>query len=51
MAHTPMKITTYLGIKGGDVSSEMIAYGFPAGVYVSSVINGSGAQASRNQRG
>ena len=36
----------YLGIKGGDVSSEMIAYGFPAGVYVSSVINGSGAQAA-----
>ena len=36
----------YLGIKGGDVSAEMIAYGFPAGVYVSSVINGSGAQAA-----
>lgn len=33
----------YLGIKGGDVSSEMIAYGFPQGVYISSVISGSGA--------
>lgn len=33
----------YLGIKGGDVSSEMVAYGFPQGVYVSSVSAGSGA--------
>ena len=41
----------YLGIKGGDVSSEMIAYGFPQGVYVSSVSAGSGAANAGLQEG
>ena len=35
-----------LGIKGGDVSSRMLAYGVPEGVYVSSVGSGSGAEAA-----
>lgn len=41
----------YLGIKGGDVSSEMVAYGFPQGVYVSSVSAGSGAANAGLQEG
>lgn len=41
----------YLGIKGGDVSSEMVAYGFPQGVYVSSVSTGSGAANAGLQEG
>lgn len=41
----------YLGIKGGDVSSEMVAYGFPQGVYVSSVSTGSGAANAGIQEG
>lgn len=41
----------YLGIKGGDVSSEMVAYGFPQGVYVSSVSIGSGAANAGIQEG
>lgn len=44
----------YLGIKGGDVSSEMVAYGFPQGVYVSSVSSvsaGSGAANAGLQEG
>lgn len=41
----------YLGIKGGDVSSEMVAYGFPQGVYVSSVSVGSGAANAGLQEG
>ncbi len=41
----------YLGIKGGDVSSEMVAYGFPQGVYISSVISGSGASNAGLQEG
>ena len=41
----------YLGIKGGDVSSEMVAYGFPQGVYVSSVSAGSGAANADLQEG
>ena len=41
----------YLGIKGGDVSSEMEAYGFPQGVYVSSVSAGSGAANAGLQEG
>lgn len=41
----------YLGIKGGDVSSDMVAYGFPQGVYVSSVSTGSGAANAGLQEG
>ena len=41
----------YLGIKGGDVSPEMVAYGFPQGVYVSSVSAGSGAANAGLQEG
>ena len=41
----------YLGIKGGDVSSEMVAYGFPQGVYVSTVSAGSGAANAGLQEG
>lgn len=41
----------YLGIKGGDVSSEMVAYGFPQGVYVSSVSAGLGAANAGLQEG
>ena len=41
----------YLGIKGGDVSSDMVAYGFPQGVYVSSVSAGSGAANAGLQEG
>ena len=41
----------YLGIKGGDVSSGMVAYGFPQGVYVSSVSTGSGAANAGLQEG
>ena len=41
----------YRGIKGGDVSSEMVAYGFPQGVYVSSVSAGSGAANAGLQEG
>ena len=41
----------HLGIKGGDVSSEMVAYGFPQGVYVSSVSAGSGAANAGLQEG
>lgn len=41
----------YLGIKGGDVSSDMVAYGFPQGVYVSSVSTGSGAVNAGLQEG
>lgn len=41
----------YLGIKGGDVSSEMVAYGFPQGVYVSAVSAGSGAANAGLQEG
>ena len=41
----------YLGIKCGDVSSEMVAYGFPQGVYVSSVSAGSGAANAGLQEG
>ncbi len=41
----------YLGIKGGDVSSEMVAYGFPQGVYISSVVSGSGASNAGLQEG
>ena len=45
------KNQAYLGIKGGDVSSEMVAYGFPQGVYVSSVSAGSGAANAGLQEG
>lgn len=41
----------YLGIKGGDVSSDMVAYGFPQGVYISSVVSGSGASNAGLQEG
>ena len=33
----------YLGIQGGDVSTDMTAFNIPAGVYISSVMSGSGA--------
>ena len=46
-----MCIRDSLGIKGGDVSSEMVAYGFPQGVYVSSVSAGSGAANAGLQEG
>ena len=47
----PNENQAYLGIKGGDVSSEMVAYGFPQGVYVSSVSAGSGAANAGLQEG
>ena len=34
----------YLGIQGGDVTEEMTAFNIPAGVYITAVIDGSGAQ-------
>ena len=36
----------YLGIQGGDVSTDMTAFNIPAGVYVASVMKGSGAEAA-----
>lgn len=43
--------SAYLGIKGGDVTSEMIAYNYPEGVYVASVVDGSGAAKAGIQQG
>ena len=43
--------SAYLGIKGGDVTSEMIAYNYPEGVYVASVVDGSGAAQAGIQQG
>ena len=41
----------YLGIEGRDVSSDMAGYNIPYGVYVQSVISGSGAEAAGIQEG
>ena len=35
--------TAYLGIRGGDVPEDMVAYGYPEGVLVSEVLAGAGA--------
>ena len=35
--------TAYLGIKGGDVPEDMVAYGYPEGVLVSEILAGAGA--------
>ncbi len=43
--------SAYLGIKGGDVTSEMIAYNYPEGVYVAAIVNGSGADKAGIQEG
>ncbi len=43
--------SAYLGIKGGDVTSEMVAYNYPEGVYVASVVDGSGAAKAGIQQG
>ncbi len=43
--------TAYLGIKGGDVTSEMVAYGYPEGVYVSDVYSTSGSAKAGLQAG
>ena len=44
--------TAYLGIQGTDVSSSMSqAYGMPVGVYVYSVISGTGAEAAGIRQG
>jgi serine protease Do len=44
--------TAYLGIKGTDVSQDMSqAYGMPVGVYVYSVISGSGAESAGLRQG
>lgn len=41
----------YLGIEGRDVSSDMAGYNIPYGVYVQSVIDGSGADKAGIQEG
>ena len=43
--------SAYLGIKGGDVTSEMIAYNYPEGVYVAAIVSGSGADKAGIQEG
>ena len=43
--------SAYLGIKGGDVTSEMIAYNYPEGVYVATIVSGSGADKAGIQEG
>jgi serine protease Do len=44
--------TAYLGIKGTDVSQDMSqVYGMPVGVYVYSVISGSGAESAGLRQG
>ena len=43
--------SAYLGIQGADVSTDMSAYNIPTGVYVSSVVSGSGAAKAGIQQG